>query len=100
MDFNRRSVTGIFAAPVAQHAVKRNVVPAPNTYNVLGANTGKVNNVTADAAFRSKTKREMISTAEQSRLPAPDAGTICASLPLPYLCLSPLLCLDLVVMKS
>ncbi|KAL8590456.1 hypothetical protein ACOMHN_011669 [Nucella lapillus] len=70
-DFSTRSVTNLFAAPVADHTSKTNGIPAPNLYNVTEKVMGKVNNVTADAAFKSKSKREMMSFREQSRLPAP-----------------------------
>ncbi|XP_076462501.1 O(6)-methylguanine-induced apoptosis 2-like [Babylonia areolata] len=69
-DFNR-GVHAAFAQPIAEQVDKANGVPPPNIYNVLRTKPGKANNVTADAAFKSKSKREMLNLSEQARVPAP-----------------------------
>lgn len=69
-DFGR-SVQAVFAPPIAENVEKNNGVPAPNIYNVMKIRLGRTNNVVADAAFKSTSKRELLNTAKQSRIPAP-----------------------------
>ncbi|KAK3709419.1 hypothetical protein QZH41_019543 [Actinostola sp. cb2023] len=60
--FNKSGVTSTFHLPIAiKREDKKNVLPAPNQYNI-GKYTGKVvhdNNVSAYAAFKSRSKREI-----------------------------------------
>ena len=52
-----------------------NEIPAPNSYDLTNATKKilfKSNNVTADSAFKSKTKREFISLEKVKDLPAPN----------------------------
>ena len=51
-----------FQKPIAQHYDKENTLPAPNSYDVSKSSKilFKNNNVCADSAFRSGTKRELI----------------------------------------
>nr|KAI8728857.1 O(6)-methylguanine-induced apoptosis 2 isoform X2 [Biomphalaria glabrata] len=70
-DFNKCLVERLFQLPIAQIVEKTNGVPAPNTYEVLKYKTGKANNVAANAAFKSKSKRELMELSEQMRNPAP-----------------------------
>ncbi len=63
-----------FQKPIAQKVEKENEIPAPNSYDL--SNLKKVifksNNVSADSAFKSKTKREFISVDKVKNLPAPN----------------------------
>jgi hypothetical protein len=65
-----------FQKPIAHKLDKENEVPAPNSYDITKAKTTKTNNVTADSAFKSKTKREFISLDKVKDLPAPNSYTI------------------------
>lgn len=72
-DFNRCQVERLFQMPIAvpKDNIYRNDVPAPNSYETNKYKSGKVNNVTANAAFKSNTKRELIDLSEHRRAPAP-----------------------------
>ncbi len=63
-----------FQKPIAQKVEKENEIPAPNSYDWTNAKKVlfKSNNVTADSAFKSKTKREFISLEKVKDLPAPN----------------------------
>ncbi|PVD23430.1 hypothetical protein C0Q70_16699 [Pomacea canaliculata] len=69
-DFNRGSQS-VFCQPIAEHVEKTNGIPAPNMYNVLQVKVGKANNVTASAAFKSKSKREGMIIKDHAQMPAP-----------------------------
>ncbi|KAL8560738.1 hypothetical protein ACOMHN_046421 [Nucella lapillus] len=69
-DFNR-GVNAAFSQPIAETVEKSNHVPPPNIYNVLRTKHGKANNVTAVAAFKSKSKREVVNLAAKAKVPAP-----------------------------
>lgn len=78
MDFNRAGVGSNFQKPIAvksENPTKSQSFPAPNTYNLSDVHTGRKNLVGAEAAFKSKTKRDVISlhTADN---PAPCQYTI------------------------
>ncbi|KAK3793750.1 hypothetical protein RRG08_043398 [Elysia crispata] len=70
-DFNRCQVERLFQLPIAQRTEKTDGVPAPNSYEVLTYKKGKANNVTANAAFKSKSKRELMDLSEAIQNPAP-----------------------------
>ncbi|XP_005101521.1 O(6)-methylguanine-induced apoptosis 2 isoform X2 [Aplysia californica] len=70
-DFNKCQVERLFQMPIAEAREKINEVPAPNSYEVLKYKSGKANNVTANAAFKSTSKRELMNLSEQKRNPAP-----------------------------
>ncbi|XP_062578494.1 O(6)-methylguanine-induced apoptosis 2-like isoform X1 [Saccostrea cucullata] len=72
-DFNRSEVGRLFQRPIAHSTEpqKKEKRPAPNQYEVLKAQIGKTNNVTADAAFKSKSKRELITIKDIANNPAP-----------------------------
>ncbi|CAL1536431.1 unnamed protein product [Lymnaea stagnalis] len=70
-DFNKCQVERLFQLPIAQTVEKNNGIPAPNTYEVLKCSVGKSNNVTANASFKSKSKREFMELSEQKNNPAP-----------------------------
>ncbi|BFY99192.1 hypothetical protein BsWGS_02232 [Bradybaena similaris] len=70
-DFNRCQVERLFQLPIAKSRQKINGVPAPNAYEVLSYKSGKSNNVTANAAFKSGSKRELAEVTDQQRNPAP-----------------------------
>ncbi|XP_048758846.1 O(6)-methylguanine-induced apoptosis 2-like isoform X2 [Ostrea edulis] len=72
-DFNRSEVGRLFQKPIAHSTEqeKKEKRPAPNQYQVLKVQIGKSNNVSADAAFKSKSKRELISIKDITRNPAP-----------------------------
>ncbi|XP_046578091.1 O(6)-methylguanine-induced apoptosis 2-like [Haliotis rubra] len=70
-DFNKAPTSSVFHKPIAQKISKLNGIPAPNSYNVLKYNPGKVNNVSADSAFKSQSKRDILNTKEAAALPAP-----------------------------
>lgn len=71
-DFNNGN-SSVFRKPIAQKVTKESEVPAPNEYNVSNANKQqfKTNNVCADSAFKSNTKREFLSLDKIKNLPAP-----------------------------
>lgn len=66
-DFNRSGNTRIFHKVIAQK-IEAEPTPAPNQYKV---DTHSSNRPSAEAAFRSRTKREMDYLKEASRIPAP-----------------------------
>jgi len=70
-DFNHCRVERLFQMPIAQSSGKVDQVPAPNSYEVLRYKPGKTNNVTANAAFKSHTKREVMDLSEARKVPAP-----------------------------
>ncbi|KAH9499813.1 O(6)-methylguanine-induced apoptosis 2 [Bulinus truncatus] len=70
-DFNKCLVERLFQVPIAQIVQKTDGVPAPNTYEVLKYTIGKKNNVSANAAFKSRSKRELMELSEQKSNPAP-----------------------------
>ncbi|XP_064625149.1 O(6)-methylguanine-induced apoptosis 2-like [Lineus longissimus] len=70
-DFNRAKTTSVFHQPIAHKVEKTDGVPAPNSYEVLRVKLGPTNNVTASAAFKSKSRRELINTKAQASNPAP-----------------------------
>nr|XP_022319607.1 O(6)-methylguanine-induced apoptosis 2-like [Crassostrea virginica]XP_022319608.1 O(6)-methylguanine-induced apoptosis 2-like [Crassostrea virginica] len=77
-DFNRSEVGRLFQKPIA-HATELEMKekrPAPNQYQVSKVNTGKTNNVSADAAFKSKSKRELMDIKDIARNPAPGQYSI------------------------
>lgn len=67
----RGNVERLFTLPIAHHKDKVDPVPAPNSYEVLKYKQGKSNNVTANAAFKSKSKRELMDLKEAKANPAP-----------------------------
>ncbi|XP_013417017.1 O(6)-methylguanine-induced apoptosis 2-like [Lingula anatina] len=69
-DFNN-AYTRVFHKPIAQPVAKLSAVPAPNEYEVLRYKPGKANNVSAQAAFKSQSKREVMDTKESAKKPAP-----------------------------
>lgn len=77
VDFNRAGASSNFQKPVAVKSEDKcgQSFPAPNTYNLSDVNTGKSHLVTAEAAFKSKTKRDVI-TSRAARNPAPCQYTI------------------------
>ncbi|XP_074642799.1 O(6)-methylguanine-induced apoptosis 2-like [Tubulanus polymorphus] len=72
-DFNKAPATRSFHMPIANPTEKLNGVPAPNQYSVLDQlqRVCKSNNVSANAAFKSQSKRELIDTKYSSVMPAP-----------------------------
>lgn len=70
-DFNRCQVERLFQMPIAVQKDKVDIVPAPNMYEAAKYKAGKANNVTANAAFKSKSKRELMDLSEQMKAPAP-----------------------------
>ncbi|XP_052774766.1 O(6)-methylguanine-induced apoptosis 2-like isoform X1 [Mya arenaria] len=72
-DFNKAGSTSNFHRPIAVPLDNdpRQIRPAPNAYDVLKNKHGKVNNVSADAAFKSQSKREVINIKEATNNPAP-----------------------------
>lgn len=72
-DFNKSGTTANFHRPIAVPLENdpRHVKPAPNTYNVQNSKYGRANNVAADAAFKSQSKREVINIKEAAKKPAP-----------------------------
>ncbi|XP_050402175.1 O(6)-methylguanine-induced apoptosis 2 [Patella vulgata] len=70
-DFNRSGSTSTFQKPIAQKSNRVKGNPAPNSYDIFKSKVGKCNNVSADAAFKSRSKREIINVAESKQFPAP-----------------------------
>ncbi|OWF47410.1 O(6)-methylguanine-induced apoptosis 2 [Mizuhopecten yessoensis] len=70
-DYNQATCTSAFHKPIAQTSNKTEVRPGPNQYDILKVKYGKANNVTANAGFKSQTKREVIKLDDQARNPAP-----------------------------
>ena len=62
-----------FQKPIANIMPKESEVPAPNEYNLSSVNKHqfKTNNVCADAAFKSNTKREFLDIEKFKNNPAP-----------------------------
>lgn len=78
VDFNRAGVGSNFQKPIAVKSddpTKCQSFPAPNTYNLSDVCTGRNNLVAAEAAFKSKTKRDVISL-QTADNPAPCQYTI------------------------
>ena len=77
IDFNRAGASSSFQKPVAvkQDSKSDCSFPAPNTYNLSNIDSGKKNLVTAEAVFKSKTKRDVISL-HAANNPAPCQYTI------------------------
>ncbi|XP_041359400.1 O(6)-methylguanine-induced apoptosis 2-like [Gigantopelta aegis] len=78
--FDRETTTRPFRLPIAKTVDKTNGIPAPNEYKILMCKFGKKNNVSAEAAFKSQSKREMINLKDAHRMPAPGQYTIKDSL--------------------
>lgn len=72
-DFNKSGTTGNFHKPIANvvNDDPKHQKPAPNAYDVQNSKYGKTNNVSADYAFKSQTKRELINLKEAKQKPAP-----------------------------
>ncbi|XP_060072343.1 O(6)-methylguanine-induced apoptosis 2-like [Ylistrum balloti] len=70
-DYNQATCTSAFHKPIAQPSSKTEARPAPNQYDILKVKYGKANNVTANAGFKSQTKREVIKLDDLARNPAP-----------------------------
>ena len=77
VDFNRAGVSSNFQKPIAVKPDDKSGhnFPAPNAYNLSDVQTGKKNLITAEAAFKSKTKRDVISL-HTANNPAPCQYTI------------------------
>lgn len=75
-DHNKAGTTSAFHKPIAQNKTLSAGNPAPNEYRVHHSKIGKVNNVTADAAFKSRTKREVINVGDARSKPSPWHYTI------------------------
>ena len=78
MDFNRAGVGSNFQKPIAtkrEDATVGQLIPAPNAYNLSDMHTGKKYLVTAEAAFKSKTRRDVMSLSNCDN-PAPCQYTI------------------------
>jgi len=74
--FNKAPCTSNFHQPIAVNKtdLKKQSTPAPNHYRLPYKVTGRVsyeNNVTANAAFKSKSKRELMSLRSSKTNPAP-----------------------------
>jgi hypothetical protein len=78
-DFNRSSASSMFQPPIVVKQSK-STGPAPNQYDVLKVQIGRANNVHAAAAFKSKTKREIISVDDEFSKPSPCQYNVSASL--------------------
>jgi len=70
-NFNKSQVERLFQLPIAHPTEKTDPVPAPNSYEVLKYKSGKVNNVTANAAFKSVSKRQLMDLKQAMANPAP-----------------------------
>jgi len=73
-DFNRAGNTSNFHRPIAQPVEdqrKKKATPAPNQYQVSSSATRKTNNVTANAAFRSGSKRDAFNMGDNAAKPSP-----------------------------
>ena len=70
-EYNKAACTSVFHKPIAQVTDKNCDKPAPNQYDTLGVKFGKTNNVTAAAAFKSKSQREVINVGDARNKPAP-----------------------------
>ncbi|ESO94482.1 hypothetical protein LOTGIDRAFT_118149 [Lottia gigantea] len=71
-DFNRSGSTSTFQKPIAQTQLNKKGNPAPNLYQVGNLLLRrKSNNICGDAAFKSKTRRDIIDVKESKRMPAP-----------------------------
>ena len=80
-DFNKAKCTSNFHLPIATKCDSNKFqTPAPNQYNLSGNFKGKVthdNNLSARAAFMSRTKRGLVGTKSSNSIPAPGTYTIC-----------------------
>ncbi|XP_064607152.1 O(6)-methylguanine-induced apoptosis 2-like [Liolophura sinensis] len=70
-DFNAANNSRTFQQPIAEKVVKEDWRPSPNQYDIAKVKYGKANNVSANAAFKSKSLREVINTKESQHVPAP-----------------------------
>ncbi|XP_052075026.1 O(6)-methylguanine-induced apoptosis 2-like [Mytilus californianus] len=70
-DFNKAENSSNFHKPIAKVSDKVEKKPSPNTYDVLNSKYGKSNNVTAGAAFKSQSKRDVINVNAAANNPAP-----------------------------
>lgn len=70
-DFNKAEASSNFHKPIAHITEKMEKKPAPNSYDVLKYKFGKANNVGAEAAFKSQSKREVINVSNVAKNPAP-----------------------------
>lgn len=71
-DYNKAICTSVFHQPIAVNTTDwKSSNPAPNQYDIYASKLGKTNNVTADAAFKSRSKRELMNIAEQRDKPSP-----------------------------
>ena len=70
-DFNKATTTSAFHRPIAMKKENVQIGPAPNSYDVQRTKVGKANNVGADAAFRSQSKRDAFNIGESGSKPAP-----------------------------
>lgn len=65
IDFNRAGASSNFQKPIAVKPATDDKsdqsIPAPNAYNLSSVHIGKKNLITAEAAFKSKTKRDVTS---------------------------------------
>ena len=79
VDFNRAGASSNFQKPIAvkpdDKSDHSHSFPAPNAYNLSDVQTGKKNLITAEAAFKSKTKRDTMSLHAASN-PAPCQYTV------------------------
>ncbi|UJR20921.1 hypothetical protein I4U23_024030 [Adineta vaga] len=77
-DFNRAKYSSMFQKPIAERPLSsKTSLPAPNQYDVQRGlkRTTKANNVSAQSAFRSHTKRS-VSTNKHFLTPAPDTYNV------------------------
>ncbi len=67
--------SGNFTKPIAKASIKKTEGPAPNEYDVANASKHrfKTNNVAANAAFKSHTKRDFLEGVINKYNPAPGA---------------------------
>lgn len=73
-DFNKANTTSNFHTPIAQNVDhKKKGTPAPNHYEITPGTKlrGKMNNVTAQAQFRSRTERDTFNVKDSATRPAP-----------------------------
>jgi hypothetical protein len=67
-----------FQKTIAQKIEKENELPAPNSYDIskVDKKIFKSNNVCADSAFKSNTKRDIYGTDQAKEMPAPNKYNI------------------------
>eukprot|EP00112_Aurelia_sp_Birch-Aquarium-sp1_P011805 Seg2483.2 transcript_id=Seg2483.2/GoldUCD/mRNA.D3Y31 product="N-alpha-acetyltransferase 35 NatC auxiliary subunit" protein_id=Seg2483.2/GoldUCD/D3Y31 len=80
-DFNKASCTSNFHLPIAvkRDSVSKEATPAPNRYKISNRVTGKVtyeNNVAACAAFKSRSRRDVMNMRKTNDQPPPGAYDI------------------------